>query len=80
MRYDKDLAVFGKHFDWYKVVYGVGYVPTDKAPEYAKTAMDNYNDDVGVKSLGLRTLTSDSTLKISYIAVNPIIISLSASM
>ena len=43
MRYDKDLAVFGKHFDWYKVVYGVGYVPTDKAPEYAKTAMDNYN-------------------------------------
>ncbi len=44
MRYDKDLAVFGKHFDWYKVVYGVGYVPTDKAPEYAKTAMDNYND------------------------------------
>ena len=43
MRYDKDLALFAKHLDWYKVVHGIGYVPTDKAPEKARNAMENYN-------------------------------------
>ncbi len=33
MRYDKSFAYFRPHFDWYRFVHGVGYVPTEKAPE-----------------------------------------------
>ena len=43
MKYDKDLAVFAKRTDWYILVHGISYVPTEIAPEYAKKAMANYN-------------------------------------
>lgn len=43
MRFDKDYAVFASHVDWYTVVRGVGYVPTDKAPKEAREAMERYN-------------------------------------
>ena len=43
MRYDKTFAVFAKHSDWYVKTPGVGYVPTDKAPEEARRAMAEYN-------------------------------------
>ena len=38
MRYDKDYVIFAGHFDWFKVVSGVGYVPTEKAPKEAREA------------------------------------------
>lgn len=43
MRYDRDYVVFAGHFDWFKVVPGIGYVPTEKAPKEAREAMDRYN-------------------------------------
>lgn len=43
MRYDKNFAYFRPHFDWYMFVHGVGYVPTERAPEEARKAMDKYN-------------------------------------
>ena len=43
MRYDKNYAVFIDHSDWYTVVKGVGYVPTDKAPPEAVVAMEKFN-------------------------------------
>ena len=43
MRYDKDYVIFAGHFDWFKVVSGVGYVPTEKAPKEAREAMERYN-------------------------------------
>lgn len=43
MRYDKSFAYFRPHFDWYRFEHGVGYVPTEKAPEEARKAMDKYN-------------------------------------
>ena len=43
MRYDKNFLYFISHTDWYKFVVGVGYVPTDKAPEEAIKAMKKYN-------------------------------------
>ena len=43
MRYDKNYAYFRPHFDWYTFVKGVGYVPTDKAPEKAVKAMEEFN-------------------------------------
>ena len=33
MRYDRDYVVFAGHFDWFKVVPGVGYVQLLKKPE-----------------------------------------------
>ena len=43
MRYDRDYAIFTKRFDWFKVVPGVGYVPTEKAPKEAREAIERYN-------------------------------------
>ena len=43
MRYDKNYVVFAKDPDWVNFVKCVGYVPTDKASEEAKKAMENYN-------------------------------------
>lgn len=43
MRYDRNFAVFAGHSDWYTFVKGVGYVPTDKAPEEAVKAMKEFN-------------------------------------
>lgn len=43
MRYDKNYAVFAGHYDWFYTVPGVGYVPTDKAPEEARIAMEKFN-------------------------------------
>jgi len=43
MRIDKDYLLFGTHHDWYKVIKGVGYVPTDKAPKEAREAMKRFN-------------------------------------
>lgn len=43
MRYDKNFAAFIKHTEWYQFVYGIGYVPTDEAPEEARKAMERYN-------------------------------------
>jgi len=50
MRYDRNFIVFAGHPDWYTHVKGVGYVPTDEAPEEARKAMEEYNkysDKVG---------------------------------
>ena len=35
--------IFAKDADWSVFVKGVGYVPTEKAPEEARKAMDKYN-------------------------------------
>lgn len=43
MRIDRDLLIFGKHTDWYKIDPNVGYVPTPKAPKEAVEAMKRYN-------------------------------------
>lgn len=43
MRYDRNYAYFRPHFDWYTFEKGVGYVPTEKAPEDAVKAMKEYN-------------------------------------
>ena len=43
MRYDKNYAIFAKDADWSEFIKGIGYVPTDKAPEEAKKAMKKYN-------------------------------------
>lgn len=46
MRYDKGYAYFRPHTDWYTWVSGVGYVPTEKAPEDAVKAMEAYNKKI----------------------------------
>ena len=43
MRYDKNFAFFVSHEEWYTFVKGVGYVPTEEAPEEAVKAMEEYN-------------------------------------
>lgn len=43
MRFDKDFLIFASHFDWYTVVDGKGYVPTEKAPIEAIEAMERVN-------------------------------------
>lgn len=43
MRNDKDFFFFAPHFDWYTIVKGKGYVPTDKAPPEAIEAMKRVN-------------------------------------
>lgn len=43
MRFDRNFAVFAGQSEWYQFVNGRGYVPTDKAPEEAKKAMEKYN-------------------------------------
>lgn len=44
MRTGKDMNIFITHFDWYKEVPGVGYEPTEKAPEEAVEAMKRVNE------------------------------------
>lgn len=43
MRIDPNFIVFAGHSDWYTFEKGVGYVPTSKASEDAKKAMEAYN-------------------------------------
>lgn len=43
MRYDKNYAYFRPHEEWYTLVKGIGYVPTEKAPPEAVKAMEEYN-------------------------------------
>lgn len=43
MRIDHNFMVFAGHTDWYTFKKGVGYVPTDKAPEEAVKAMKKFN-------------------------------------
>ena len=43
IRYDTDYVVFAVEFDQFKVVRGISYVPTEKAPKEAREAMDRYN-------------------------------------
>lgn len=43
MRIDPNLKIFFDHEEWYTFEKGVGYVPTDKAPEEAVKAMKEYN-------------------------------------
>ncbi len=43
MRYDKNYAFFAPHHDWYTIVIGVGYVPTEKAPPEAVKAIEDFN-------------------------------------
>ena len=43
MRKDPNYMIFAGHPDWYTFKIGVGYVPTDKAPEEARKAMEEYN-------------------------------------
>lgn len=44
MRFDRDYAIFASHFDWYKFIPGTGFVPTEKAPDYAIEAMRRWNE------------------------------------
>ena len=44
MRINNDLKVFIARPDWYEIVEGVGYVPTDKAPVEAVDAMKRVNE------------------------------------
>ena len=43
MRIDPNFMLFIDHEDWYTFEKGVGYVPTDKAPEEAVEAINKYN-------------------------------------
>lgn len=43
MRFDRNAAYFVPHSDWYTFEKGVGYVPTEKAPEKAVKAMKEFN-------------------------------------
>lgn len=43
MRYDSNFACFTKNSEWYTFKKGVGYVPTEKAPEEAIKAMKEFN-------------------------------------
>ena len=36
-------AWFVSHLEWYEIVDGVGYVPTDKAPPEAVESMERLN-------------------------------------
>ena len=47
MRFDRNLALFIGHFDWYTFELGTGYVPTEKAPPEASEAMKLYNSYAG---------------------------------
>ena len=49
MRVDPNYMVFAPHYDWYTVVKGVGYVPTDKAPKEAVEAMKKHNAHMAAK-------------------------------
>ena len=51
MRIDTDYIVFAAHFDWYIFVPGTGYVPTDKAPDYAVEAMKRWNKEHSPKDI-----------------------------
>lgn len=50
MRFDRNLALFIGHFDWYTFELGTGYVPTEKAPPEASEAMKLYNSYAGDRS------------------------------
>lgn len=43
MHYDKILASFIAHSDWYTFVKGIGYVPTESAPPEAVEVMRRFN-------------------------------------
>ncbi len=43
MRIDPNWIIFTKDSSWYTFEKGVGYIPTDKAPEEAVKAMQEYN-------------------------------------
>ena len=45
MKIDPNYIVFCFHEDWYTHKKGVGYVPTDKAPEEAVKAMAAFNEE-----------------------------------
>lgn len=57
MRYDKNYAYFRPHTDWYNFVANIGYIPTDKAPEDAVKAMQEYNSYTFEKSDKLNNAT-----------------------
>ena len=44
MRIDEDFKMFCSHTEWYDIEKGVGYVPTDICPEYARKAMARLNE------------------------------------
>lgn len=43
MRIDPNFMVFAEHEEWYTFEKGVGYIPTDEAPQEAVEAMQKYN-------------------------------------
>ncbi len=43
MNIDNDYKMFCFHSEWYNIVRGVGYVPTDACPEEARKAMERVN-------------------------------------
>ena len=43
MRVDSNFIIFVDHEEWYTFKIGVGYVPTDKAPQKAVDAMNKFN-------------------------------------
>lgn len=45
MRIDNDFKMFCAHTEWYEVVKGVGYVPTESCPEHARKAMERVNEN-----------------------------------
>lgn len=44
MRRDPNFEIFAGHPEWYTFDNEIGYVPTDKAPEKAVKAMEEYNE------------------------------------
>ncbi len=44
MRVEKDYAVFVNHPEWYTFVPGIGFIPTEQAPDYAVEAMKRWNE------------------------------------
>lgn len=62
MRYDRNYAYFRPHFEWYYFVPGIGYIPSEEAPEDAVEAMISYNAYTfgDASAIVLDTLTIDN--------------------
>ena len=52
MRFDRNAAYFVPHTDWYTFEKGVGYIPTEKAPEKDVGKLDRYyRTDPGIHKI-----------------------------
>ena len=43
MRYDRNFAYFAANSDWYKIVHGYGYAPTETTTPNGLKALKKYN-------------------------------------